>query len=379
MINILNKEDCCGCSSCAQRCPKECIEMLADEQGFLYPNGNKDKCIDCGLCEKACPVINPSDSIVPLDSYAAINTNDNIRNVSSSGGVFSGIAEHVIISGGVVFGAKFNEKWEVVHSYTEDITGLSAFRGSKYVQSSLGSCYKEVEEFLRQGRTVLFTGTPCQIAGLKKYLRKDYDSLYTVDIVCHGVPSPLLWQNYIEELSKNYKESIDSIKDINFRNKEQGWNRYCFSIKWSNKELKERRRKNLYMRGYLANLFLRPSCSNCPAKSFKSGSDITIGDFWGIEAIDPQMFDDKGTTLFIVNTCKGDALLQQLSFNLKRESKDVLKKNPVLWKSSQKNELSTMFWERYNKSNSIFEVSKLISDESSFLNKIMTRIKRIIK
>lgn len=376
MITITDKHNCCGCSACASICPKHCITMQADNEGFLYPVVNKEDCIDCGLCEKVCQELRAFEERKPSEVYAAININDNIRSASSSGGIFGGIAEYIIISGGVVFGAKFNDKWEVVHSYTEEISGLSAFRGSKYVQSNLGCCYEEVENFLCQGRTVLFTGTPCQVAGLKKYLRKDYDSLYTVDIICHGVPSPFIWKNYIEELSKNFKESIESIEGINFRNKEHGWNRYCFSIKWSNQELKERRRKNLYMRGFLANLFLRPSCFNCPAKSFKSGSDITIGDFWGIEVVDPQMFDDKGTTLLIVNTCKGDYLLQQLSIHLKRENKDVLINNPVLWKSSPKNELSTLFWERYYKSHSLNEVSKLVPDESSLLYKFLKRLKK---
>lgn len=379
MITITDKHNCCGCSACSSICPKHCITMQADNEGFLYPKVNEAECIDCGLCEKVCHELHPFEERKPQKVYAAINKDEEVRLKSSSGGIFYLLAEKIIAEGGIVFGARFDEQWQVVIDYAETMEGVKAFMGSKYVQARMETAYTDAKRFLTEGRKVLFSGTPCQIAGLRKYLRKDYDTLYTVDIVCHGVPSPFMWKNYIEELSKNYKESIESIEEINFRNKEKGWNRYCFSIRWPNKEIKERRRKNLYMRGFLANLFLRPSCYNCSVKSFKSGSDITIGEFWGIEAVDPQMFDDKGTTLFIVNTCKGDTLLQKLSFLLKKENNEVLKKNPVLYKSSQKHELSTLFWERYYKSHSIAEVNNLITDESSLVNKLLTRLKRIIK
>lgn len=199
MINIIEKKDCCGCSACVQRCPQQCISLEEDEEGFLYPIINEAACIDCGLCEKVCPVLHSGDAHKPLKVFAAKNNNEKIRVESSSGGVFTVLAELVIDEGGVVFGAKFGEHWDVIHDYTETKEGLAAFRGSKYVQSRIGDCFNKAKSFLVQGRKVLFSGTPCQISGLKRFLGKEYDSLLTVDFICHGVPSPKVWRMYLNE------------------------------------------------------------------------------------------------------------------------------------------------------------------------------------
>ena len=183
MLQIINKEDCCGCSACVQICPKCCISMYEDNEGFLYPEINKDICVNCHLCENVCPVLHQGNPHQTLRTYAAKNKKEDIRSQSSSGGVFSLLAEYIIDRGGVVFGARFNEKWEVIHDYVEVKEGIAAFRGSKYVQSQIGDSYKKVEFFLKQSREVLFSGTPCQIAGLNYYLRKKYDNLLTVDLV----------------------------------------------------------------------------------------------------------------------------------------------------------------------------------------------------
>ena len=198
MIAIKEKHNCCGCSACVQVCPKQCIRMYADNEGFLYPQVNSTICIDCGLCEKVCPVINQNKPNVPLSVYAAKNINEEVRIKSSSGGIFTLLAEQIISEGGVVFGARFNENWEVVHDYTETIDGLESFRGSKYVQSSISDNFKVAKQFLKEGRKVLFSGTPCQIAGLKKFLQKEYENLLTMEVVCHGVPSPMVWRDYID-------------------------------------------------------------------------------------------------------------------------------------------------------------------------------------
>ena len=197
MIQLNSKYDCCGCSACAQSCPKECIIMRADEEGFLYPQIDTDTCINCGLCERVCPVINQSLPQKPHSVYAAKNKNEDIRLKSSSGGLFTLLAERTINNGGVVFGAKFNDDWSVIHDYTETIDGIKIFRGSKYLQSNTNICYKSVRKFLKEGRKVLFSGTPCQIAGLHLFLNKEYPNLTTVDIICHGVPSPLVWHKYV--------------------------------------------------------------------------------------------------------------------------------------------------------------------------------------
>lgn len=216
MINILNKQDCCGCSACVQRCPKQCISLHEDEEGFLYPKVNLDTCIDCGLCEKVCPVLHQAEERVPLEVFAAKNPNEQIRMESSSGGVFTQLAEQTIEAGGVVFGVKWNEHFEAVHAYTETKEGLSAFRGSKYVQSRVGATFKQAEQFLKQGRQVLFSGTPCQIAALKLFLRKDYENLLAVDFICHGTPSPGVFRWYLsEEFAKEVARQ--SGKKIQFR------------------------------------------------------------------------------------------------------------------------------------------------------------------
>lgn len=212
MIQIENKQKCTGCSACVQTCPKQCISFEEDEQGFRYPCVNQELCIDCGLCEKVCPCINENEQIMPLDIYAAKNPDKEIRKKSSSGGFFTMLAESIIDEGGVVFGARFNKKYNVIHDYTETKDGIEAFRGSKYVQSIIGDTYKQARDFLKAGRKVLFSGTPCQIAGLRLFLRKDYEHLYTVDFICHGVPSPGVFRWYLQEEINNYAARKSSKK-----------------------------------------------------------------------------------------------------------------------------------------------------------------------
>lgn len=318
MINIQDRSQCCGCSACLHICPKHSISFKEDKEGFLYPEIDTKTCVDCGLCEKVCPVINQNDERLPLKVFAAKHPDDEIRMSSSSGGIFTLLAEQIIDEGGVVFGAKFNENWEVVHDFAETKEGLIPFRGSKYVQSRIGDAYVNAESFLKSGRKVMFTGTPCQIAGLKKYLRKEYENLLAVDFVCHGVPSPMVWRKYLEEEFARQGEAgkntvLTSSKDIpvltgiNFRDKSTGWKKYSFVLSFSkasdageqNSVLSSVFYENPYMNAFLANLSLRPSCYACPAKSGKSRADITIGDFWGIENIRPDIDDDKGVSLIL--------------------------------------------------------------------------------
>ncbi len=334
MIELKEKRDCCGCSACVQVCPKQCVSLKEDYEGFLYPEVDKGACINCSLCEKICPVLHPDDPHMPLKVYAAKNKNEEIRLKSSSGGIFTLLAERVIYEGGVVFGARFNNKWEVIHDYTETIEGLAPFRGSKYVQSKIGDNYLKVREFLNVGRKVLFSGTPCQIAGLKRFLRKDYPNLLVVDFICHGVPSTKVWQLYLKELlseweddHKNRRNDLSQesskieITDISFRDKTQGWQNYRFVIKGEQCDGKkisefvfsEKFRENVYMKGFLANIYLRPSCYVCAAKSGKSGSDITIADYWGINRHNRDFNDDRGISLVLVNTQRGVDVYSKIS------------------------------------------------------------------
>ena len=340
MITIGRKRVCCGCSACALKCPTKCISLIEDSEGFLYPRINTDDCINCGLCERVCPVLNNKKEIEPLKTIAAINKNEEIRMHSSSGGIFSFLSEQIINQGGVVFGAKFNDKWEVIHSYTDSIEKLRDFRGSKYVQSIIGTSYKKAEDFLIQGRKVLFSGTPCQIAGLKLYLQKDYQNLLTVDFICHGVPSPKVWKMYLEEIcefkigvslsrySNNPKRKTRyEIDNIEFRNKNSGWKRFSVSFSLldsnnykNNKCILEEFDKNLFMIGFLKNLYLRPSCHKCPVRDLKSGSDIKICDFWGIDNVLPDFDDNRGASAVIINRAD---LLATFSDNTKIEYREV--------------------------------------------------------
>ncbi len=298
MIDIVKKEECCGCGACQQACPKQCIEFIYDNEGFNYPLIDIDDCIKCDKCVNVCPVINQAPEREPVEIFVAKSKDNAIRSESSSGGYFTELSKRVILDGGVVFGARFNAKWEVEHNFVENIDDLKYFRGSKYVQSRVGGTFLEVQKFLKSGRSVLYSGSPCQIAGLRNFLGKDYENLTLVDFVCHGVPSPKIFQLYLSQLVPLKKSK--EIANITFRNKRLGWRNYSLLIEYIDdkgrqKQFIETKTKNSYLRGFLKNLSIRPSCSNCPAKSGRSCADITISDAWGLKnsnltAID----DDKG-------------------------------------------------------------------------------------
>ena len=369
MIQITDKHNCCGCSACVQICPKQCISFDEDNKGFCYPKVNVDNCFNCGLCEKACPCLNQDESQKPLKVYAAINPDEKIRSESSSGGVFTMLAEAIIAEGGVVFGARFDEKWEVIHDYTETKEGLEAFRCSKYVQSKIGRTYIQAQTFLNAGRKVLYTGTSCQIAGLKRFLRKEYDNLLTVDVVCHGVPSPLVWRNYLKTLTERPTEVVGNktgwsllkerpvISHISFRDKLNGWKKFGFVVRGktdckAQEEilLHETIDDNLFMKLFMCNLVLRPSCFNCSAKAGKSGSDITIADYWGIEDVHPEFFDDKGASAVIINSAKGQAYIKKLNLRLLNSEYDnILRYNPSLEHSVEETQDVERFWRVFEK------------------------------
>ncbi len=318
MIKITDKVNCCGCNACVQCCPKQCITMYQDEEGFDYPVVNSDECIACGLCEKVCPVLNSGESKKPLKIYAAKNRNEEIRLKSSSGGVFTVLAEDVIRRRGVVFGVAFDKDWNVYHTYTENMDGLAAFRGSKYVQSKVGSSYKQVRSFLKDGRDVLFTGTSCQIAGLKRFLIKDYPNLLTVEILCHGVPSPKVWQRYLAEKKAQYE--CKDICQVSFRDKRKGWAQFHLVIDFKNKtQYIASFDEDAYLKGFLSNLCLRPSCYSCKCKNGRSNSDLIIADYWNINEALPDYNDNKGVSLVLVNSSKGLSIMNGLSAQIDYE------------------------------------------------------------
>ena len=290
-----------------------CIIMHEDGEGFLYPTINNSLCIHCGLCENVCPFQHPLDERVPLSSFAAFADNEIIRKNSSSGGIFSSIARYVFDKGGVVFGAMFDENWNVIHGSAENDIELERLIGSKYVQSNLEDCFHKVTDYLQQNRFVLFSGTPCQIAGLNHYLGKEYDRLLTIDVVCHGVPSPRVWRWYLDKVKKISRFTISK---ISFRNKDKGWRNYSIVFDYFQSGINvvdsSTHRDDPYMKAFLSNKTLRPSCYFCQAKSVRSHSDITLADFWNVEKVLDINDDDKGVSLVLVNTLKGDSILHSL-------------------------------------------------------------------
>lgn len=309
MIRIIRKDACCGCGACAQVCSKKCITMIADAEGFLYPQVRTEDCVECGACERVCPILNkkkPEDGMVT--AYAAYTKDAATREASSSGGVFSVLAEQILARGGVVYGAALDEDLSVCHMGAENQEELALLRGSKYIQSRIGDTYCQAKNALQSGRVVLFTGTGCQIAGLKSYLGKEYEHLYTVDVLCHGVPSPKVWRAYLDDHEK--RTGVEAT-GASFRSKTTGWKKYGMKVSFLNGEAYEKKHgEDLYFRLFLSEICLRPSCHRCRFKDFPRVSELTIGDAWGIHTHMPDMDDDRGTSVVLVNSEKGQRLLQ---------------------------------------------------------------------
>ena len=329
--------------------------MINDNEGFCYPIVDESICINCNLCCKVCPQINSKDTEKSFDVYALSHPDSNILIKSSSGGAFSLLAEWVLLNNGIVFGAAFDENWDVKHIYIDKISDLDKLRRSKYVQSNINDSFRKTKEFLLKDKLVLFTGTPCQIKGLKLYLNKEYDKLITVDLICHGVPSPMIWLNYIKRISFLKGKNI---KDINFRAKDKGWE--LFSLKISNDNnscFSENLLINPYLRGFIRNIYLRPSCYKCNSKSFKSGSDFTIGDFWGVKEEYPALYNRDGVSCISVNSEKAKEYFE--SMNIKCTKVDyisIYKYNHALEESVSMPKFRNLFFKLYPYTNFKFLV-----------------------
>lgn len=322
---VTDNSHCSGCTACLFACPRVAISMGEDGEGFLYPRIGADKCIDCGLCRKVCDSLGEGEIKSPR-VYAAYAIDQEVRKASSSGGIFSLLAENILLRGGVVYGAAFDEHFEVKHIAIENVEQLEQLRGSKYVQSTLNDTFAEAKEYLAGGRKILFSGTPCQIGGLKGYLKNDHSNLITVDLVCHGAPSPKVWRKYVDIMKKGADAPIER---ISFRTKDSSWKRFAVSFSYGNDTAYLRYHwDDPYMRGFLKDLYLRPSCYSCRFKSNNRASDITLADFWSIETVLPEMDDDKGTSLVIANTGKGRHVLSDIKdkMRVKEVLAEVLQK-----------------------------------------------------
>lgn len=414
MIHITDKKNCCGCSACVQRCPKQCIRLEEDTEGFLYPQVDEETCIKCGLCEKVCPILNQVDKLPVLEVLAVKNPDEEERMNSSSGGVFLPLAREVINQGGVVFGAVYDESWEVHHVYAEKIEDVYPMMGSKYLQSKIGKSFKDAERFLKQGREVLFVGSPCQIAGLRTYLRnKQYQNLLAVDFLCHGVPSPGVWRRYLAETYGGYDAKEQSrlqttagknsdlllslnatspIVDIKFRDKtECGWKKYRFVVRQKSASKADQNTvlssdihyDNPFMRGFLSDIYLRPSCYECKCKNGVNHSDLTIGDYWAARVTDQDFDDDKGVGLVLINSQKGKVYFDSLNMEVHNSSIEIAHHyNGGFNEHTQAHSKRSLFFVMISEGKTVkdaVDICLQIPLSSQIMNSLKRLIKRVLK
>ena len=350
-FNICDYDQCTGCGACSVICPKQCISMKKNDEGFLYPVIDYHKCIHCGNCQRKCPVKNKykEDNKEP-ETYACMNKDDHIRMMSSSGGIFTLLAEKIIKDGGFVYGAAFDQNFVLKHKMIKNIKEIEKLRGSKYVQSDINDTYQSIKNNLLDGKKVLFSGTPCQIGGLYAVLGKNYDNLITVDLACHGVASPKVWEEYVKYREK---KSGKYITNISFRDKRSGWKKYSVTFKFSDgTEYSKPLTEDLYMRGFLSHIFFRKSCTNCSFKNIHRQSDLTLADYWGIEKDYPKKNDNKGVSLVMIHSEKGKQIFSELYNSMDVflvDYKNSIIENKSLLQSIKINNLSQKFYKDLKK------------------------------
>lgn len=376
MNYVIKRDKCTGCMSCYNACPKEAIDICVSEEGFKYPKINKEKCIDCGLCKKVCPVLNCKHIPKKVEAYAAYNKDIEVRNNSSSGGIFSLLAEQILEDGGVVFGAAYDVDFSVNHQMVTKISELAKLRGSKYLQSNIDDIYIKVKKQLKMNKKVLFVGTPCQVEGLNHFLQKEYDHLYTQDFICHGCPSPKVFKKYLESI-----DDINNITSINMRDKQNGWTDYAMNVSSKNKKQLISHHTDKYISLFLNNICLRSTCYDCSFKTKYRNSDVTLADFWGIDNICPEMNDDRGTSLVIINSLKGEKLFDSIKDKMKYKVVNLetsISYNNSMLHSCQMPKKRTQFFKDLDHMdiNQIYEKYKL---RPTITRKIKDLIKKVLR
>lgn len=368
--NIASVEkDCYGCFACQNICPNNAIFFEYNNDGFLYPQINIEKCTNCGLCKNVCPSLVNNFNNNKNPKCFVFLAEDEIRVNCSSGGVFPILAKYFIDNKGYVAGAVWNSDATVSHIVSSDIEDIEKMKNSKYLQSNMGNCYSETKRLLNDNKLVLFTGTPCQIAGLKSFLKNDYENLYCVDIICHGVPSPKVFQKYIKEtIEGNNEKWINT----NFRSKENGWSYNSITRHaTTNATINIENNSDIYMRGFLKNLYLRKTCTNCKFQTIPRQGDITIGDFWKISEYNTSLDDNKGTSAILINNSKGDFLFNILNSNAKLIKevpiKHAIKGNPCLVSSSKEHKDRKLFFEQFNTKSFNENIEICIDDKIDYL------------
>ena len=396
----MEKTKCCGCRACEQICPKECIKMEYDEKGFMYPKIDRSKCIECGLCKKVCPMLNNEElkQTIPFETYRLISKDKEIIDTSSSGGAFIEIVKQILSNNKSkkykIYGCIFDKQMKAKHIGITDVKDINKLQKSKYVQSDIGYSYKEIKQDLKEDILVIFSGTPCQIAGLKKYLiGQDTENLYTIDLVCHGVPSQKVLDKYIQYVENKYDSKI---KKFNFRQKIKIGNKVdsCgVKMEFENSQIiKEYSFSNWYMLGFFGGLYYRECCGECPFANTKRVSDITIGDFWGIQKTNKNLDANTGISLCIANSNKGQKIMKEIEDAVKVNEEDIkvaIANNRNLSKPSKISPNSNEFFEKLDNSKDFRKTIKkyvrrkgileyLISANMNeeFKNKIKNKIKR---
>ncbi len=372
MITLTTDKKCTGCTACEQICPKNAISMKCDKEGFLFPAIDDNKCIECKKCINVCSAENLPAKTEPVQIFAARAKNEDVVAHSSSGGVFTLLANLIISGSGVVYGAGFDENFAVVHKRAETCEDAAQLAGSKYVQSFLVDTFKNVQKDLHSGKQVLFVGTPCQCAGLKSFLgNAEYENLLMADFVCHGVPSAVLYKKYIEEISCGKK-----VVRVNFRSKTKGEKGYRMGIDFADgNQYRSEVVRDPYLLAYAQNISLRKSCYTCSFKDFHLASDITLGDFWGIEDTDSFLNDKQGVSLVMINSQKGAAAFEAVRGDIDTDSRlleEATAKNPSILCGVKKNPLR----EKYLKDSDRLDINKLADKYCG--NSYTAKLRRLI-
>ena len=378
MIELNKKSECCGCEACTNICPKKCIHMKYDEEGFRYLDIDKKECINCGLCEKICPIKNEpkKECLNELQFYAGYNKDDEALGKSSSGGIFWLLVTKILEQKGVVYGVVQDSTFDIKFKRADNIEDCKKFRGSKYLQANVNNIYNLVKEDLENEKVVLFSGTPCQVAGLYNFLRKDYEKLYTCDVVCHGVPSNKVYEKYIEHVEK---ENNKKVKNVQWRNKTNGWGPNKVAIIFDdNTSLIKPSRQNMFQNGFLINLYLRPSCYECKYARLPRVGDISLADFWGYDGELVEENENKGLSAIIISSEKGVNLFNSIKHNVRFHSvsKEYLtKRSRHVYTHPVNNKNRAKFFADFDK----IKFLKLAKKYEMIPNKCKTIIKRIIK
>ena len=352
---VVLKHKCTNCMACYNICPSGAIEMKEDKDGFVYPFINEEKCTHCGLCTKKCPALNLeqtkeiSERLETPLAYGGYIKDEEIREKSSSGGVFSILSKYVLDKGGYVCGARFTRGGICEHVIVDNWEDLAPLRGSKYVQSNINNCYKEIKNLLEQDKYVLFTGTPCQVAGLYAVLGKDYKKLITVDLLCHGVPSQKVFREYLNEITDGREQEVENFE---FRNKRDGWRKPIIKFRIDNSYYYYYYWDTAYIKGFLNNLTIRKSCTDCRFNRLPRQGDFTIGDFWDIDALNKTLDDTKGTSIIFANSTKAVDIFNNINNEFQKCEEftfDSVKKYNMLQKKSYTHPNRAYFIEKYTK------------------------------